>query len=69
MVKVLHTSDWHLGARLYERPRLDEAEFFLKWLRDFIREEEVNTPPSPPGRLWDFIITFSANSSERTGRG
>ena len=38
---VLHTSDWHLGHRLYERDRTAEHRAFLEWLLDTIRERRV----------------------------
>ncbi len=31
-MKVLHTSDWHLGRSLYGRKRYEEFEAFLDWL-------------------------------------
>jgi exonuclease SbcD len=42
MVKVLHTSDWHLGAQLYEKDRLEEQKLFLHWLHDTIEEEKIH---------------------------
>jgi len=41
-MKVLHTSDWHLGATLYTKRRYDEAEQFLAWLVDTIRKEVID---------------------------
>jgi exonuclease SbcD len=38
-MKLLHTSDWHLGARLYEQDRTAEHAAFLDWLRDLLRAE------------------------------
>ncbi|MCX6265802.1 MAG: exonuclease SbcCD subunit D C-terminal domain-containing protein [Bacteroidetes bacterium] len=35
-MKILHTSDWHLGRSLYDKKRYDEFEAFLDWLTDFI---------------------------------
>ncbi len=32
MSRILHTADWHLGARLVEEERLPEQELFLNWL-------------------------------------
>jgi DNA repair protein SbcD/Mre11 len=32
MSRILHTADWHLGARLAGEERLDEQAAFLKWL-------------------------------------
>jgi len=41
-VKILHTSDWHLGRTLYGRKRYDEFEAFLAWLTEPIREREID---------------------------
>ena len=38
---ILHTADWHIGQRLYERPRLDEHRKFLEWLLKTIKCEKV----------------------------
>ncbi len=42
-MKVLHTSDWHLGATLYTKRRYEEAERFLSWLLDTITSEQIDT--------------------------
>ncbi|WP_198331597.1 exonuclease SbcCD subunit D C-terminal domain-containing protein [Psychrobacter aquimaris] len=39
---ILHTSDWHLGRRLYGRMRYDEFEAFLGWLQDAISLQKVD---------------------------
>jgi exonuclease SbcD len=31
-MKILHTSDWHLGSSLYDRKRYEEHAAFLDWL-------------------------------------
>jgi exonuclease SbcD len=41
-MKVLHTSDWHLGSSLHERRRYEEYEQFLDWLEETIRDEEID---------------------------
>ncbi|NCC76852.1 MAG: exonuclease subunit SbcD [Clostridia bacterium] len=41
-MKILHTSDWHLGRPLYGRKRYDEFTAFLDWLAGVIEQEEVN---------------------------
>ena len=41
-MRILHTSDWHIGHRLYERSRINEHRQFLDWLLDIIKEEMVN---------------------------
>jgi len=39
---ILHTSDWHLGRRLYGRMRYDEFEAFLEWLETTISAQKVD---------------------------
>lgn len=39
---ILHTSDWHLGRRLYGRLRYDEFAAFLNWLQDTISAQQVD---------------------------
>lgn len=39
---ILHTSDWHLGRRLYGRMRYEEFEAFLSWLQDTISTQKVD---------------------------
>lgn len=40
-MKIIHTSDWHIGRSLYGRKRYDEFEAFLNWLAGYIRNEEI----------------------------
>ncbi len=35
-MRILHTSDWHIGRTLYGRKRYDEHEAFLSWLAELI---------------------------------
>lgn len=39
---ILHTSDWHLGRRLYGRMRYEEFEAFLNWLQETISAQKVD---------------------------
>jgi exonuclease SbcD len=41
-MKILHTSDWHLGRALYGRKRYEEFEAFLTWLAETIRGNEID---------------------------
>ena len=63
-MKVLHTSDWHIGRTLYGRKRYEEFETFLTWLAETIQQNTIDallvagdvfdtsTPePSCPGAL------------------
>lgn len=38
-MKLLHTSDWHLGGKLHDQDRTDEHERFLAWLKRLMAEE------------------------------
>ena len=38
-MKIIHTSDWHLGARLHEEDRFGEQQAFLEWLLQLIEAE------------------------------
>ena len=39
-MKIIHTSDWHLGARLHEEDRSEEQKEFLEWLLNLIESEK-----------------------------
>ena len=41
-LNILHTSDWHLGRRLYGRMRYEEFEAFLSWLEEIIYSQQIN---------------------------
>ena len=41
-MKILHTSDWHIGRTLYGRKRYDEFEALLDWITNLIKIEEVD---------------------------
>jgi len=41
-MKILHTSDWHLGRALYGRKRYAEFEHFLDWLLKTIVQEQID---------------------------
>jgi len=41
-MKILHTSDWHLGRSLYGRKRYGEFSAFLDWLAQTIEDEKVD---------------------------
>ena len=42
MLRVLHTSDWHLGHALHDLPRDREHAAFLDWLCDTIAAEQID---------------------------
>ncbi len=41
-MRVLHTSDWHIGADLCDKSRLQEHEAFFAWLIETITRERVD---------------------------
>lgn len=42
-MKILHTSDWHLGRTLYsKKERQEEHTAFLAWLLDTIKENAID---------------------------
>ena len=41
-MRILHTSDWHLGRRLCGRERRDEFERFLDWLTGVLTDEKID---------------------------
>lgn len=41
-MKIIHTSDWHLGRSLYGRKRYDEFAAFLDWLAQTIEDEKID---------------------------
>lgn len=41
-MKILHTSDWHIGRTLYGRKRYEEYEAFLTWLEETIQQNEID---------------------------
>lgn len=41
-LKVVHTSDWHLGRSLYGQRRYAEFDAFLAWMLDTLREQQTD---------------------------
>ena len=41
-MRVLHTSDWHLGRSLYGKKRYTEFEAFLNWLTQLIDSQSID---------------------------
>src|SRR5690349_20203908 len=40
-MRVLHTSDWHLGKRLEQCERTEEHQHFLDWLVQIIQAQNI----------------------------
>lgn len=71
MIRLLHTSDWHLGLELGGHDRLPEQERFLDWLLETCREraidallvcgdlyDTVNPSVAAQRVLADFLVRF-----------
>ena len=41
-MRVLHTSDWHIGRTLYSKKRYEEFEGFLTWLAETIQKNDID---------------------------
>lgn len=41
-MRLIHTSDWHLGHRFHGRSRHEEQSRFLDWLADLIERESID---------------------------
>ncbi|MDR2855218.1 MAG: exonuclease subunit SbcD [Methanomicrobiales archaeon] len=41
-MRLVHTSDWHLGKSLYDKTRYDEHEAFLHWLSLYLIKEDID---------------------------
>lgn len=42
MLKILHTSDLHIGKRLYQAELCEEQNLFFQWLVSYIRDHKVD---------------------------
>jgi len=76
-VKILHTSDWHIGRMLYGRKRYEEFDAFLNWMTETIDQEQVDvllvagdifdtsTPSNRAQKLYYQLLCQVANSQCR----
>ena len=67
-MRILHTSDWHLGQHFMGKTRLEEHKAFLRWLVEQVQEQAVDavlvagdvfdtgTPPSYARELYNGFI-------------
>ncbi|WP_298719953.1 exonuclease subunit SbcD [uncultured Oceanisphaera sp.] len=76
-MRLLHTSDWHLGQHFMGKTRLDEHQAFLRWLIEQVKEHEVaavvvagdvfdtGTPPSYARELYNgFIVELQHTGAQ-----
>jgi DNA repair protein SbcD/Mre11 len=73
-MKLLHTSDWHLGRSLHGEPMLEHQRTFLRWLVELAVEREVDAvlvagdvydravPPTDAVRLLDAALAAFARA-------
>jgi exonuclease SbcD len=75
MARILHTADWHLGARLVEQERTDEHTHFLAWLlheMELLRPDllviagDVFDSANPPQTALAQYYSFLAGVVDRT---
>ena len=41
-MKILHTSDWHIGKKLYSKDMEQDHEHFFKWMIEYIIRENID---------------------------
>ncbi|WP_261902613.1 exonuclease subunit SbcD [Vibrio fortis] len=76
-MKILHTSDWHLGQNFYNKSRKNEHQQFLDWLLQQVDEQSVDaiivagdifdtsTPPSYAREMYNkFVVDCSKLSCQ-----
>ncbi len=62
-MKILHTSDWHIGHKLYGNDRSDEHRLFFDWLLSTIRQQKIDVL-LVCGDIFD--IAYPSNQSLKT---
>ena len=76
-MRILHTSDWHLGCSLFGKKRYTEQESFLLWLAELIQTEQVDIvlvggdvfdSPVPSHRAQELYYDFLHQVSRSTSR-
>lgn len=72
-MRILHTSDWHLGRSLYGRKRYEEFSAFLDWLVQTIEDEKIDAlliagdvfdTSTPSNRAQELYYRFLCRVSE-----
>ena len=69
-MNILHTSDWHLGKKLYKQDRKQEHSLFLEWLEQTLVKEKIDVliiagdifdSPTPPNYAQKMFFDFVAS--------
>jgi exonuclease SbcD len=67
-MKILHTSDWHLGQNFFTKSRKDEHQGFIDWLLQQVAKEQIDaviiagdifdtgTPPSYAREMYNQFV-------------
>ncbi|WP_312317604.1 exonuclease subunit SbcD [Atlantibacter hermannii] len=76
-MRILHTSDWHLGQNFYTKSRAPEHQAFLTWLRQTAADQQVDaiivagdifdtgSPPSYARELYNrFVVELQQTGCE-----
>ncbi len=76
-MRILHTSDWHLGQHFMGKTRQAEHQAFLGWLIDQVKEHQVDavlvagdifdtgTPPSYAREIYsEFVVAMRRSGAE-----
>ncbi len=58
-MRIIHTSDWHLGRSFGERSLLDQQELFIDWLVDLVSREHIDLV-TIAGDLFDRSVPSAA---------
>ncbi|WP_028117536.1 exonuclease subunit SbcD [Ferrimonas senticii] len=68
-MRILHTSDWHLGQSFFGKSRANEHNAFIDWLLDYIEQQQIDalivagdlfdtaTPPSYARAIYARLIS------------
>ncbi|MFB3906102.1 MAG: exonuclease SbcCD subunit D C-terminal domain-containing protein [Acidobacteriota bacterium] len=73
-IRLLHTSDWHIGQMLHEQPREYEHEMFLRWLLTVLVREKIDSllvagdvfdGPNPTAQSQQLFYSFLAEAKAR----
>ena len=59
-MKILHTSDWHIGRKLYNQELEQDLDLFFDWLVNTIEQEKINVL-IVAGDIFD--LAYPSNSS------
>lgn len=74
-MRILHTSDWHIGKRLFKLDRSEEHALFLDWLLETLKTQKIDLlliagdifdTPTPPHQGLETFYNFLHRVSTET---